>query len=187
MAELGYRAVASVAAARDCISLLPALQPHVAIVDPQGSVPLTLELVQIIRGVGLPTGLVLLAEAPQPSIVAAVNLLGASALHLHADSVESLKHAIKEVAAGRSLAIQGHAPPVHPMPGTGSRMRPAPGRPLLTGREAELAQLVASGFPNKEIATRLGLTEGTVKIHLHRIYKKLGVTGRMALAAQIRA
>jgi DNA-binding NarL/FixJ family response regulator len=53
---------------------------------------------------------------------------------------------------------------------------------VLTLREIELARLVSQGLRNKEIAFRLGITEGTVKTHLHRIYDKLGMAGRVELA-----
>ena len=52
---------------------------------------------------------------------------------------------------------------------------------LLTPRELELVALAAEGLRNKEIAERLSITEGTVKIHLHNVYEKLGVTGRPQL------
>ena len=55
----------------------------------------------------------------------------------------------------------------------------------LTAREYELAQLVARGLCNKLIAREVGLTEGTVKLHLHRIYKRLGIKGRTQLAVLI--
>ena len=42
-------------------------------------------------------------------------------------------------------------------------------------------QMVAAGHRNKEIARRLTLSEGTVKVHLHNIYSKLGVDGRLEL------
>jgi DNA-binding NarL/FixJ family response regulator len=51
----------------------------------------------------------------------------------------------------------------------------------LTSREIEVVQMVAAGHRNKEIARRLTLTEGTVKVHLHHIYAKLGVDGRLEL------
>jgi DNA-binding NarL/FixJ family response regulator len=51
----------------------------------------------------------------------------------------------------------------------------------LTPREIEVVQMVAAGLRNKEIARRLTLTEGTVKVHLHNIYAKLGVDGRLEL------
>jgi len=52
----------------------------------------------------------------------------------------------------------------------------------LSPRERVVTQLVIKGSANKEIARELKVTEGTVKTHLHRIYRKLGVTGRFALA-----
>jgi len=52
---------------------------------------------------------------------------------------------------------------------------------LLTPRELESMLLASEGLRNKEIGERLSITEGTVKIHLHNIYEKLGVTGRSQL------
>jgi DNA-binding NarL/FixJ family response regulator len=55
------------------------------------------------------------------------------------------------------------------------------GTTTLTPREIEIVRLVAQGLRNKELANRLSITEGTVKIHLHNIYDKLGVDGRLEL------
>jgi DNA-binding NarL/FixJ family response regulator len=52
---------------------------------------------------------------------------------------------------------------------------------ILTPREIEIVRLVASGLRNKQIADKLAISEGTVKIHLHRSYEKLHVDSRMAL------
>lgn len=52
---------------------------------------------------------------------------------------------------------------------------------LLTPRELEIVELAAAGLRNRELAEKLSITEGTVKIHLHNIYEKLGVTGRSQL------
>jgi DNA-binding NarL/FixJ family response regulator len=54
---------------------------------------------------------------------------------------------------------------------------------MLTERESEVAALVAQGLPNKTVAGRLGIGEGTVKIHLHNIYRKLGIENRFQLVA----
>ena len=51
----------------------------------------------------------------------------------------------------------------------------------LTSREAEIAGLVSRGLANKAVAGQLGLCEGTVKIHLHNIYRKLRVPNRTGL------
>jgi DNA-binding NarL/FixJ family response regulator len=52
---------------------------------------------------------------------------------------------------------------------------------ILTPREIEIIRLVASGLRNKEIADKLTISEGTVKIHLHRSYEKLHVDSRVGL------
>ena len=54
-------------------------------------------------------------------------------------------------------------------------------RAPLTRREVEVSALVSQGLPNKTVAYRLGLREGTVKLHLHNIYRKLGLSGRTGL------
>ena len=52
----------------------------------------------------------------------------------------------------------------------------------LTARERQIVLVLAEGITNKEIARRLRLTEGTVKVHLHNIYRKLGIPNRTTLA-----
>lgn len=53
---------------------------------------------------------------------------------------------------------------------------------LVSDREKQIIQLVAQGFSNREIGDKLLITEQTVKNHLHNIYDKLGVWGRLELA-----
>lgn len=48
----------------------------------------------------------------------------------------------------------------------------------LSPREVEVLHLLARGLSNKEIATQLGVVEGTVKIHIASIFSKLGVSDR---------
>jgi DNA-binding NarL/FixJ family response regulator len=57
---------------------------------------------------------------------------------------------------------------------------------ILTGREIEVARKAATGLSNAEIAERLYISEGTVKLHLHHIYAKLHVGSRGDLAAYAR-
>ncbi len=54
-------------------------------------------------------------------------------------------------------------------------------RAPLTERELEIVRLVGLGLRNRQIAERLLIEEGTVKVHLHNIYRKLEVDGRLAL------
>ena len=54
---------------------------------------------------------------------------------------------------------------------------------LLTPREREIAVLVSAGMSNKEIAQRIEVSAGTVKIHLSNIFQKLNLSNRTSLAA----
>ena len=51
----------------------------------------------------------------------------------------------------------------------------------LTEREMEIVRAVVSGYPNKEIASRYGISEQTVKHHITNIFDKLGVYNRLEL------
>jgi DNA-binding NarL/FixJ family response regulator len=52
---------------------------------------------------------------------------------------------------------------------------------ILTARETEVMRCVASGLSNQKIADQLIVSEGTVKIHVHNIYRKLGIKNRVDL------
>jgi DNA-binding NarL/FixJ family response regulator len=57
---------------------------------------------------------------------------------------------------------------------------------VLSSREIEVTHLVAGGLTNKQIGKKLYISEGTVKTHLHKIYDKLHVDSRLALALYVR-
>jgi len=69
--------------------------------------------------------------------------------------------------------------------GRGPRRRPAFGWPSLTPAERNVADLVAGGLTNPEIAARLGVSAGTVKGHVSSVLRKLGVRTRAELAAAV--
>ncbi len=52
----------------------------------------------------------------------------------------------------------------------------------LSRRESQLVSLLAQGLKNKEIAYNLGISEGTIKVYLSKLYRKLGVKDRYELA-----
>ena len=60
------------------------------------------------------------------------------------------------------------------------------GAERLTPRELEIVRMAGGGLRNREIAERLSITEGTVKIHFHNIYQKLKVNGRLELVLHAR-
>ena len=82
--------------------------------------------------------------------------------------------------AGRSGVASGHAP-------LATRLANAASQGLggLTPREREVALLLARGLRNREIARELAIAEGTVKVHLHNAFQRLGVRSRLELALRV--
>ncbi len=80
-------------------------------------------------------------------------------------------------AALRHMVDSPTPPPAPPAPfGQASSLF---GR--LTAREREVAMLVAQGHSNPEICSRLYISEGTLRVHLRRIYRKTGLSSRKSL------
>jgi DNA-binding CsgD family transcriptional regulator len=69
---------------------------------------------------------------------------------------------------------------------SGRRTRPKHGWASLTAAECSVAQLAAEGLSNPEIAQRLFIARATVKVHLGKVYAKLGVSNRTELATEVR-
>ncbi len=57
---------------------------------------------------------------------------------------------------------------------------------VLTPRELDIVRMICEGRRNRKIAEGLSISEGTVKVHLHNIYEKLGLEGRMELVLYAR-
>ena len=85
---------------------------------------------------------------------------------------------LESVRAGRTWIDPELATRARQLAATrGNRQRPA-----LAPRERQLVGFVRKGLRNREIAAELGVTEGTVKVYLHAIFDKLGVSNRTELA-----
>ena len=106
--------------------------------------------------------------------------LGAKAIVLKESDPEALLECVRRVHAGErwtdgetTTRVFGRAAPREPAGRDTIR--------VLTPREAEIVQMVAQGLRNRGIGERLSISEGTVKIHLHNIYEKVKVNGRLEL------
>lgn len=134
-----------------------------------------LNVLRALRGVPVQTRVVLLTARVTQETAEEVMRLGAAAIVLKEQDSRALVECIRRVAEGRVVPL-----PLLPDPRT-RLLGNQPLETLLTAREREIVQMAARGLRNREIAGRLSITEGTVKLHLHHIYQKLGVNGRPEL------
>lgn len=111
----------------------------------------------------------------------------AESVRIYRASLDLYQKAIAMRAKGKVttmtqlIAAQSVAP-------RGGEIAAATSRPVLaelTQREREVAELVADGYSNQQIADRLVLTRGTVANHVAHILYKLGVTNRTQVAALV--
>ncbi|MGI4881251.1 MAG: LuxR C-terminal-related transcriptional regulator [Janthinobacterium lividum] len=165
---------ASVAAAVD--ELDPALlEADLAIVAVQlGGI----EILRARRAVGVPT--VVVFDHPNTDVLIAAVELAAEGVVLTTSKAEAVAACLAAVAAGE----QWRDPEATRLI-VDRVVRPA--LPTLTRREQDVANLVVAGQRNRAIGDALGISEGTVKMHLHNVYAKLGLQSRTQLAMELRA
>ena len=133
----------------------------------------------------LPTRVILLTASMQEDEVLQAMESGVWGLVLKESAAVSLVDSVRKVTRGeraldQRLIVRALDRAVERQ--TGLRQTAE----VLSRREAEIVKMVAAGMRNKEIANKLFIGEGTVKTHLHAIYKKLGVHGRVELTLYAR-
>ena len=134
-----------------------------------------------LASVPLSTGVVVIGGDP-PAVAALLPASG-RAWGLVPDSItpEALSAAIHAVAAGLRVVPSTAAIPTRLAPETEERPDDGPTfEEALTPREHEVLELAALGLSNHAIATRLAISDHTVKFHLASVYSKLGVRSRTA-------
>jgi DNA-binding NarL/FixJ family response regulator len=122
---------------------------------------------------------VILSAYDDPQTICRAMKSGAAGFVPKTYSSERLVEALREVLAGREYVpelFSGAAAVALPRLPIGGEAEPAEFG--LTARQAEVLGLMAQGKSNRDIADALGLSEGTVKIHLTAIFKSLGVSSR---------
>jgi DNA-binding NarL/FixJ family response regulator len=166
--------------ADEALRALRAHEPDVLVLDlvmPGGG---GLELLRALRGVERRTRIVLLTAVVDDEQLLEAIRLGAEGVVLKDMAPRLLIDAIREVHRGGQWLEQG-------LGGFALRRllarekRSSAAARLLSSREREIVRLVTSGLRNRAIAERLSISEGTVKVHMHNIYEKLDLTGRIEL------
>jgi DNA-binding NarL/FixJ family response regulator len=172
------------ARARDGLEARAAIReykPDLAVLDVNMPGASGLELLREAREQHSKTRIVLVTAAIDPDPIAEALRLQVDGLVLKDAVGEVLLHCVREALSGRpwidrtviNQIVRTFAPSASPVG-------------ELTAREKEVAHLVADGLRNKEIGQSLGIGEGTVKMHLHNLYQKLGIASRTELALMIR-
>jgi NarL family two-component system response regulator YdfI len=137
------------------------------------------DLMQALVESGLPSELavvVLADHLPRPASTAALRA-GVRAVLPRDVSPDQLVTALEAAASGLVVLHPTDVEEALPAPVTASRALAALAEPL-TRREREVLQMLAAGLGNKEIASRLTISEHTVKFHVTSILGKLGAETR---------
>ena len=130
---------------------------------------------------GVSTHVVLLASHITDDEVFEAVRIGAKGVVLREMTAPVLVQCIRHVSRGEMwLENRSFPAVVDRLVRSHNRMRTL--REQLTPRELQILQLVGEGLRNRDINARLDITEGTVKIHIHNIYVKLGASNRLQLA-----
>jgi DNA-binding NarL/FixJ family response regulator len=183
--EKDFDVVARCSTGDEALSALRRVRPDIAVLDIRMPGINGMELLRHVYDEGLPTRVVLLtAEISDDAVVEAVRL-GVAGIVLKEMAPRVLLQSVRAVAAGEKWLDDGAM-----RRALDKMMRREAGLAdavrVLTPRELEVVKMVATGMRNKQIAERLNITEGTVKIHLHSIYQKTGVSGRVELSIYAR-
>lgn len=182
--QAGLKVVGEAADGQEAVTLVRQLSPHILLLDLSMPKHPGLEALSELHASG-DTGrtriIVLTAEAKPEQIAVALSL-GARGLVLKASATEVLLTAIQAILEGDGWVSRERVSNLEQYLRT-KLPRVAEGRLFgLTDRELQIISAVVSGRTNKQIASRLGIAEDTVKHHLSNVFDKTGVSTRTELA-----
>jgi len=184
--ERDFTVVARCRDGEETLQALRTFQPDVLVLDIRMPHCDGLQVLRTLKEEGLSTRVVLLTAALEEEHLVEALQLDVGGIVLKEMAPRLLVDAVREVHAGGRWIDKGSSNRAL------ERLlrRDEEGQeaaPSLTPRELEIVRMVTRGLRNRSIAEQLFISEGTVKIHLHNIYQKLGVSGRLELAVQARS
>jgi two-component system, NarL family, response regulator DevR len=166
--------------AAEATSRIPALHPHIAILDgrlPDGS---GIEVCRAVRSVDPTINVLILTSYDDDDALFAAIMAGAAGYVLKEVSSSALIEAVRQVAAGRSLLDPAVTQRVLERIRRGDEV--AGELDQLTEQERKILELIAEGLTNRQIAERLFLAEKTVKNYVSSVLAKLGLERRTQAA-----
>jgi DNA-binding NarL/FixJ family response regulator len=139
-----------------------------------------MDVLRLIAAEKLPGRIVMLTAAITDDEVVQAVMLGAQGVVMKESSPETLIECVRRVHLGEQWIDRETMGRAFGRVAQREEAVREAGK-VLTPREIEIVRMITQGLRNKAIAERLSISEGTVKIHLHNIYEKLGVDGRLEL------
>lgn len=179
LASSNFQIVASARTGKEVLETLATHRPEVLVLDIRMPERSGLDVLRTLRARGDTRPIVLLTGSIDDQGIREAMDLGVNGLVIKATAPQDLLLCLETVARGRRWFDQEVMQRAMDLAQSAGAERD----PLeqLSARERSIVALVQRGMRNKEIAAELGLTEGTVKVHLHRIFEKLGVNSRTEL------
>jgi two-component system nitrate/nitrite response regulator NarP len=174
--ERDFQVMATCTNGADALVAVRHHKPDVLVLDYQMPHGDGLSTLKAVRAENLNTRVVLLTATMDEDDVLDAMQAGVHGLVLKESAAVMLVNCVRRVAAGQRVLDESMV--------NRALDRMAQRQDVsntLSVRETEIVKMVASGLRNKEIAGKLSIGEGTVKSHLHTIYEKLGVHGRVEL------
>ncbi len=154
-------------------------QPDILVLDLRMPGTDGLTVLGKIRREALPTHVVILTAVNDDDLFEAIRL-GARGVVLKDMAPRLLMQCVRTVHAGGKWLEKGVATSaVERLLEHAAGMKSV--SETLTPREMQVARMIAKGVPSKTVASRLSISEGTAKLHLHHVYEKLKVDGRVGL------
>jgi DNA-binding NarL/FixJ family response regulator len=180
--ERGLEMVGEGTNGREAVELCRALRPDLALLDIRMPELDGLAATRLIKQECPATSVLIITTHESPDYLLAALKAGAAGYLLKDVTRQELLTTIRRVLRGESiLSGEVAARALRNLAGHGT----AGGTPeRLTRRELEVLALVVDGQTNREIAAKLSLSVGTVKIHVEHIIAKLGVSDRTQAAVR---
>ncbi len=174
-----FDVVATVNTGAAVLDTLPSARPDLLILDNAMPERSGLDVLRTLRSRGDARPVVLLTGGLNDELAREAIQLSVNGIVIKATAPRDLLTCLESVVQGRRWLDQDVMQRVMEQ-----AMSPDASRDpfeVLSGRERAVASLARRGLRNKEIADELGLTEGTVKVHLHKVFDKLSIRGRTEL------